>query len=119
MDYNEINLEAVEREIKAIVARFANDVNKVYIDVAKGARNEEYLKVYTDNIRMTPCVFKSLRIEGEGYLLKDESDNDILSFNLHWRWNHHKGGSNGTELISFSMFVPNEYGSTLIMNMRF
>lgn len=119
MDYKEINLEAVERELKAIVARFANNVDKVYIDVVKGARNEEYLKVYTNNIRMTPCVFKSLRIEGEGYLLKDKGGNDILSFNLDWRWSHHKGGSNGTDLISFSMIVPNEYANTLIMNMRF
>ncbi len=85
------------------IARFTSDVTTISIEPKKSFNGEEYLDIATNNIRMTPCVFKSLFIKGEANVCKDEEDNEVLWVGLSWSWRNFGGGFNGTELATVWM----------------
>lgn len=114
MEFTEKNIEQIKHALMPFIARFTSDVTAISVEPKKSFNGTEYLDITTNNIRMTPCVFKSLFINGEANVCKDEDGNEVLWVGLLWRWKSFGGGFNGTELAtvwmrkSFSGYVITE-----------
>lgn len=104
MKFTEKNIEQIKHALMPFIARFTSDVTVISIEPKKSFNGPEYLDIATNNIRMSPCVFQSLFINGEASICKDENGKDFLSVRLLWRWKSFGGGSNGTELATIWMY---------------
>lgn len=103
MEFTEKNIEALKTALMPVIGRFTNDVREINVILRKSFNGEDYLDITTNNIRMTPCVFSALSIQGEAKTYKDEHENEMLWVMLSWRWESFGGGSNGTELATVWM----------------
>lgn len=103
MKFTEKNIEQIKHELMTFISRFTSDVTAISIEPNKTFDGTEYLDITTNNIRMIPCVFQSLYIQGEAKEYKDEHDNECLWVRLLWCWKSFSGGSNGTELATLRM----------------
>lgn len=106
---DEIYNKAIKDCLIPILSRFTNGISDLDIEVKKSFGGTEYYHVRTNDITMTPSVFKSLHIEGTGneYI---EDEIPVICWRLCWRWECFSGGSNGTELITISTFRDLHYG---------
>lgn len=103
MEFTKRDIEQIRHALTPFIARFTPDVTAISIEPKKSFNGAEYLDIATNNIRMTPCVFQSLFINGEARVCKDEEGNEALWVGLSWRWKSFSGGSNGTELATVWM----------------
>lgn len=95
--------KAVKDCIIPILSRFTNGITDLKVEVNKDFHGREYYSVETNDILMTPCVFKSLCIQGTGRRNKDENGNKNTAWTLHWHWESFDGGTNGAKLVSILM----------------
>lgn len=103
MEFTEKDIDKIKHALMTFIARFTSDVTAISIEPKKSLNSTEYLDIATNNIRMTPCVFPSLCINGEARVCKDEEGNEVLWVRLSWRWKSFGGGSNGVELATVWM----------------
>lgn len=107
---NEKFENAVKDCIIPILSRFTNGITELKIEVKKSFNGKEYYDVETNNIPMTPCVFKTLCIQGTGKIFTNEDGNESIAWSFNWRWTHFDGGENGTQMISFITDASLHYG---------
>lgn len=111
--------KAVKDCIIPILSRFANGITDLKFEVNKSFNGTEYYTVETNNIHMTPCVFKTLCIQGEGQKCNDYDGEERICWRLHWRWTCFSGGSNGTELVSITTDSKLVYGHLNVFDIIF
>lgn len=116
---NEKFAKAVRECLTPILSRFANGIAITKIEEKKSFNGTEYYDVETNNIPMTPCVFKTLCIQGEGKKYKDEEGNEYIHWSLSWRWTYFDGGSNGANLITITTSADVQYGRLNVGNIYF
>lgn len=95
---NEEFVKAVKDSIVPILSRFTNGITDFNVEAKTRYNREGYYDVKTNDIPMTPCVFKSIRIEGEGNEFA-RGDEKYIMWRFSWRWTIFDGGVNGTNLI--------------------
>lgn len=116
---NEEFVKAVKDCIIPILSRFANGITDLKIEVKKDCHGKEYYSVETNNILMTPCVFKTLCIQGTGHECEDKDGNKRIYWSLSWRWTHFDGGSNGANLITIITSADVRYVRLNVGNIYF
>lgn len=94
--------KAVKDCIIPILSRFTNGLADLKVEAKTSFSGTKYYFVETNNIPMIPRVFKTLCIQGEGTIHKDEDGHEIIIWTLIWRWTYFNGGSNGAELIAIT-----------------
>ena len=83
-------------------------IEEVTINKTTSRNGDMKLETITNNIPMTPCIFKELVIDGISKPFIDEqSDNKIIcvNFNFNYHWKSFNGGSNGTELGNMKFYI--------------
>lgn len=83
-------------------------VEEVTIKKTASRNGDMLLGVSTNNIPMTPCIFKTLTIEGSSTpFIDDWSNNKIIciNFNFNYYWKTFNGGSNGTEFGNMKFYI--------------
>lgn len=114
---NEEFVKAVKDCIIPILSRFTNGITDLDIKVRKSFNGEDYYSVRTNAVPMTPCVFKSLYIKGEGKEYKQEEE-DVILWRLDWRWECFDGGENGTDLITVETYADLHYGQMVVKSIN-
>lgn len=109
MEFTEELINQTKEALQPIIARFTNDVKEISVVIKQTRRGVEYLDIETNEIRMTPCVFKRLHISGEAHNYMDDNNIEYLGVRLLWCWESFNGGSNGTELATIH-FSLSSYG---------
>lgn len=111
--------KAVKDCIIPILSRFTNGITDLKIEVKEDCHGREYYSVETNNIPMTPCVFKTLCIQGEGKRYEDEEGIEYIHWSLSWRWTYFDGGSNGASLMTIVTSADVRYGHLNVGNIYF
>lgn len=93
MEFTNEAKEAVRKAANSVIARFTNGVTVISIQ-----EHKKYLSLETNDIPMTPRLFKRLYIRGT-----ISPTNKGLGVWLDWAWETFDGGSNGTCLCRFSL----------------
>lgn len=114
---NEEFAKAVKDCIIPILSRFTNGITELNVKEKMSFNNSLYYKVRTNDIPMTPCMFKSLRIEGEGTKGKID-DTEVILWRLDWRWECFDGGENGTDLITVETYADLHYGQMVVKSIN-
>ena len=110
--------KAVKDCILTILSRFTNGINDLNIEVKKSSRGEEHYHFETENIPMTPQVFKHLHIVGDGYECM-ERDTSVINWRLRWQGRGFNGGSNGTEFISIKTTTDIRFDDLRVLEIKF
>lgn len=118
MEFTEKNIEQIKHVLMTVIARFTSDVTAISIEPKKTFIGTEYLDIETNNIRMSPCLFKSLCIQGEATPCQRVDESEYLYIVLTWRWKSFGGGSNGTEFAIVWM-QQNFDGGYSVTDIRF
>lgn len=108
--------KAVNDCLIPILSRFANGITDLHLAVKESPSGKKYYAIATDNIPMTPCVFKSLLIEGQGHPYTDEEGKERILWRFRWCWDCFGGGSNGTELVSITTSANTTCGLLMVFN---
>lgn len=118
MEFTEKDIEQIKHALMPFIARFTSDVTEISIVPKKTFIGMEYLDINTNDIRMTPRVFQSLRIQGEANPFQSEDESEFLYIALTWRWENFGGGSNGSGFAR--VWMQKDYsGRYSISNVRF
>ena len=104
MEFTEKIIEQIKAELLPAISRFTSDATAISIEPKKSFKGTEYLDISTNDIRMTPYVFRALSIRGEARVCKGDNDAEHISVMLSWRWETFDGGSNGAELARIWMY---------------
>lgn len=108
MGIKEKSIEKITSEIKDIIARFASGVNEIDLKF-NTYKDRVFFTFSTNEIPMTPCVFKSLQIVGEGHECLYGDEVEAFWISMRWDWSYFGGGRNGAELLNAWISKPNEY----------
>lgn len=117
-DFTENMREEIRTEIENCLMRFGIN-SKIHMTDKTLRNGEAILMINSDSFQTQPCLFKSVNIEGTGYLTQEKNEFYELSFVLDFRYETFTNGYNGTHLCNINFILSDNSTSIRLRDITF
>lgn len=93
------DVEGIEKSLKIIVSRLGINVD-FYLNEKKIYDGRLMVSVKSTEFQTMPVIYKSINIEGSGFVVRDTDKQDTLhlSIPLSYHFDYFSGGTNGVDI---------------------